>query len=120
VNLPGTRESVAFDYVDADGNVRGGRVENSATFSPFGGRGAATFGIPSTFLQITGTTSGTITMSFCTRFGSNTSLTEQVQVFDASGKASNVLTVVVPRPAGLPLLPQGADPTPRRSPGVGP
>jgi len=103
-NVPGTVETLAFEYTDADGNVRGGTLENT-TSAAAGGSMIFTPGIPSPGVAISGTTSGTITVTACLFFGSNSSVTEQVKVTDASGKASNVLSLEVPRPGGAPLLP---------------
>ncbi|HEY7602556.1 MAG TPA: hypothetical protein VIB60_08630 [Methylomirabilota bacterium] len=114
-NAPGTTEVLAFEYADADGNVRGGTLENttsgvaggSITFSP---------GIPSPGVQISGTTAGTITFAACLRFGSTAAVTEQVKVIDASGKASNVLIIEVRHPGGgVPLHRRDADPDFRKS-----
>jgi hypothetical protein len=41
-------------------------------------------------------------------------VTEEIRITDASGKASNVLTVVVANPGGVPLLPRGAESPPRK------
>ena len=59
---------------------------------------------------MSGTTSGTITITACLLFGSNSSISEEVRVTDTSGKGSNVLALEVTRPAGLPLLPRDGDP----------
>jgi hypothetical protein len=67
--------------------------------------------IPSPGVAISGTTAGTITVTTCVVFGANSRFTEQVKVTDASGKVSNVLTLEVARPGGVPLLPH-SDPTP--------
>ena len=103
-NLPGTVETLAFEYTDADGNLRGGTLENTTT-AAVGGSATFTPSIPSAGIAISGTTSGTITATACLFFGSNSSVTEQVKVVDATGKASNVLSLEVPRPGGAPLLP---------------
>ena len=113
-NIPGTVEALAFEYTDADGNLRGGTLENTATAAA-GGSITLTPAIPSPSVAITGTTSGTITAMWCLHFGSNSSVTEQVKVTDASGKASNVLTIEVARPGGAPLLPRDADPALRKT-----
>jgi hypothetical protein len=112
--MPGTVETIAFDYADADGNLRGGVLESTAS-AAVGGSITLTPSIPSPGVVISGTTSGTITLTACLHFGGNSSVTEQVKVTDTTGKASNVLTLAIPRPAGLPLLPQGSDSTPRKS-----
>ena len=107
-NVQGTVETLAFEYTDADGNVQGGTLENT-TSAAAGGPMTFTLGIPSPGVAISGTTSGTITVTACLFFGSNSSVTEQVKVTDASGKASNVLSLEVPRPGGAPLLPHSGE-----------
>jgi hypothetical protein len=64
---------------------------------------------------MSGTSSGTITISACLVFGSNSGISEEVRVTDTSGKGSNVLTLEITRPAGLPLLPRDGDPSMRKS-----
>jgi hypothetical protein len=113
-NIPGTIEMLAFDYTDADGNLRGGTLDDTSLFAA-GGSIPASAPIPSDSVAMSGTTSGTITVAFCTHFGSNSSFTEQVTVIDTSGKESNQLTLNVPRPSGAPLLPRDADPSARKS-----
>jgi hypothetical protein len=110
--VAGTVKTVAFDYADADGNLRGGVMELTGIAS-VGGTLTQTAAIPSPPVGITGTTSGTITVTSCLHFGSNSSITQQVRVADATGKASNALTTEVPNPSGLPLLPPGTDTAPR-------
>ena len=117
-DIPGLAEVLAFDYTDADGNLRGGTLNDRAT-AAVGGSIPFSAPIPSDTVTITGTTSGTIAAGFCTHFGDNSNLTEQVTVADASGKVSNQLTLNVPRPNGAPLLPRGADPSIRKSPELG-
>src|SRR5262249_25845827 len=116
-DVPGLIELLAFDYTDADGNLRGGTL-NDTTTAAVGGTLPFSSPIPSPAVAITGTTSGTITGSFCTHFGSNSNITEQVTVTDASGKVSNELTLNVPRPNGAPLLPRDADPSLRKFPEI--
>ena len=113
-NIPGVIEVLAMDYTDADGNLRGGTLNDTAT-AAVGGSMPLSAPIPSDGVTITGTTSGTITATFCTHFGGNSSLTENVSVTDASGKASNQLALNVPRPNGAPELPRDADPEAHRS-----
>ena len=110
--INGTIKTLVFDYADTDGNLRGGVVELTGT-ADIGGTTTFTAAIPSPGVGITGTTSGTITVTSCLHFGSNSSFTQQVRVADATGKASNALTTKVPNPSGLPLLPPGTDPAPR-------
>jgi hypothetical protein len=114
---PGLAELVAFDYTDADGNLRGGTLEDT-TIAPVGGTIPTTESIPSDGVTITGTTSGTVAAAFCTHFGDNPNFTEQVKVTDATGKVSNVLALNVTRPSGAPLLPRGTDLSIRKSPRI--
>jgi hypothetical protein len=113
-SVPGLIEIIALDYTDADGNLRGGTVDDTTT-AAVGGTIPLSAPIPSEVVTISGTTSGTITMTFCTHFGDNSNFTERVKVTDASGKVSNELTVNVARPNGAPLLPRDADPAARKS-----
>jgi hypothetical protein len=110
-NLPGTEGVLVVDYADADGNVRGGVLEFVGTF-PVGGSFTVTGAIPSPGVTVTGTTSGTVTAAACIRFGGNARFTLQVKVTDASGKVSNVLTLEVPNPGGVPLGTRGSDGAP--------
>ncbi len=110
--VPGTVKTLTLDYTDSDGNLRGGVAHFRATF-PFGGSSTLTGPIPSRGVGITGTTSGTITLTSCLHFGDNSSFTQEVMVTDASGKASNVLTTTVANP-GLPLLPRDPGTAPRK------
>jgi hypothetical protein len=115
----GTIERLSFDYVDADGNLRGGVVDNR-TSAPVGGSITVALALPSGGVTMTGTTSGTITITACLHFGSNSSISEEVRVTDTSGKVSNVLAAEIARPAGLPLLPRDADPSIGKSFGLAP
>ncbi len=110
----GTIESLSFDYVDADGNLRGGVVDNRTT-ATLGGSGTFSLSLPSPGVTMSGTSSGTITISACLLFGSNSGISEEVRVTDASGKASNVLVLEITRPAGLPLVPRDGDSSMRKS-----
>ncbi|HEX2501020.1 MAG TPA: hypothetical protein VHO73_06150 [Methylomirabilota bacterium] len=114
-NTPGTEETLLVDYADADGNLRGGTMEVRGT-AEVGGPITLQGAIPSAGVTISGTTSGTVAMGACLHFGSNASVTEEVRITDASGKASNVLTIGLPNPGGLPLLPRGAESPPRKEP----
>jgi hypothetical protein len=113
--VSGTRKTLVFDYTDADGNLQGGTVTFRATF-PLGGPSTLTGTIPSQAVAITGTTSGSISVRSCLRFGSNASFTQEVVVIDASGKTSNVLSQVVQNPGGIPLQPR--EPGPDSGPGL--
>jgi hypothetical protein len=110
----GTIENLSFDYVDANGDLRGGVVDNRTT-ATFGGPSTLSLPLPSPGVTLSGTTSGTITISACLFFGSNSSISEEVRVTDALGKGSNVLALEITRPAGLPLLPRDGDASIRKS-----
>ena len=110
----GTIENLSFDYADADGNLRGGVVDNRTT-AAIGGSATFSLPLPSPGVTMSGTSSGTITITACLFFGSNSSISEEVRVTDTSGKGSNVLALEVTRPAGLPLLPRDGDPSMRKS-----
>jgi hypothetical protein len=110
----GTIETLTFEYADADGNVRGGILENR-TSADTGGPFTFTPRIPSPGVTITGTTSGTISATACLHFGSNANVKEEVRITDASGKVSNVLTITVSNPGGLPLVPHGAEAPARKA-----
>jgi hypothetical protein len=93
-----------MNFTDVDGNVSGGKATVNGTFDR-----SASFvfdiPIPSAGATISGTTSGTITLHTCVRYGSSTALTVAVRVTDASGKVSNELSAPIIRPAGFPLRP---------------
>jgi hypothetical protein len=108
--IAGTAKSVAVDYADADGNLRGGTLELTL-IADVGGTQPQTAAIPSGPVTISGTTSGTITVTSCLHFGSNSSITQQVRVADATGKVSNTLATKVTNP-GLLLQPSGPDAAP--------
>jgi len=110
----GTIENLSFEYVDADGNLRGGVVDNRTT-AALGGAATFSLPLPSPGVTMSGPSSGTIPISACLFFGSNSSVSEEVRVTDTSGKGSNVLALEITRPAGLPLLPRDGDPSIRKS-----
>lgn len=108
---PGTIERVAFDYTDANGDLRGGTVTDT-TKPDVGSPIVTTGGIPAN-VEITGTTTGRITLTFCVRFGSVSTITETVSVTDAAGHQSNELSASAARPAGVPeRLRSGEGPAP--------
>lgn len=102
----GTARLLTFDFVDGDGNVVGGRVLISVAFSPGTTVVDVSFSLPSTGVSITGTTSGTIRVTTCARFGTSAGLTETVTLFDAAGNPSNALFVTTSRPGGAPEVPR--------------
>ena len=110
----GTIENLSFDYADANGNLRGGVVDNRTT-ATIGGSATFSLPLPSPGVTMSGTSSGTINITACLFFGSDSSISEEVRVTDTSGKGSNVLALEITRPAGLPLLPRDGDPSMRKS-----
>jgi hypothetical protein len=115
VNESGTVETVLIDYTDPDGNVAGGTLEVTTVFSA-GGSVPLAVDIPSSLVFITGTTSGTLTLELCLRFGDSSSVSESIVIRDEAGAASNVLVLEVLNPGGVPLVPRGTDPLPAVSP----
>ena len=110
--LPGTLHQAAFDYTDANGDLRGGTVTDT-TRPDVGSPIVVTGGIPQDGVQITGTTTGRITLTFCVRFNSVSTITETVSVTDAAGHQSNELSASAARPAGVPeRLRSGEGPAP--------
>lgn len=114
IQARGTIEILSFDYVDADGNLRGGGVQNRSTF-PTADPVTFSGSLPSRGVTISGTTSGTITITACLLFGGSAGISEEVQVTDVTGKVSNVLALEVPHAAGLPQVPRGGDGSARKS-----
>ncbi len=98
----GTLRLLSFDYTDSDGNVQGGAVQVTVTLSPGGLPGTGTFGVPSPGVSVSGTTSGTITIEACVRFGGSSQLSENVTLLDAVRNPSNTLSVGTAKPPGLP------------------
>ncbi len=88
-----------FDYADQDGDVRGGRLETTDRLNPGGGLHHATYELPGEFVEVSGTTSGQITLRICALFfGNAQSVTVWVTLFDAANHRSNQLSTTVPRP----------------------
>jgi hypothetical protein len=105
--FPGTRGAagttllLTFTYSAPQGNLTGGQVSLVQSYNT-GDSETHTFAIPSQFLTMSGTTSGTIRVGACPRYLDATGSTETVTLFDAGGHASNPLSVTVVRPAGAP------------------
>jgi hypothetical protein len=103
--FPGTRGAagttlfLTFTYSAPQGNLTGGRVQLVQTYN-VGDAETHTFAIPSEFLTISGTTSGTIRVGACPRYNDATVSMETLTLFDAGGHASNSLTVSLTKPAG--------------------
>jgi hypothetical protein len=105
----GTIELIRFNYRDPDGNVRGGRVEDSIEFA--GRSEVFVLSIPSRGVTITGTTSGVISLAFCLRFGDAEYFVETLRIVDRAGLRSNTLSKVVTKPPGLPQVRRIETPT---------
>jgi hypothetical protein len=98
----GTTLSLAVGYSDPEGDVRGGRLATDAGFEPSTASGSLSFRVPDDTASTTGTTSGTIQVFPCLRFGTDTAVTMSATLFDATGAVSNTLTSRLDRPAGAP------------------
>jgi hypothetical protein len=95
--LMGSALVITFNYADSGADVSGGRVQLSRTYNT--GRSE------SHFFNVPGGTpmSGQIqVLNLCPRYNDATSSTETISLFDASGNASNSLSVTVDRPTGAP------------------
>jgi hypothetical protein len=105
--FPGTRGAagttlfLTFTYSAPLGNLTGGRVQLVQSYNT-GDPDTHTFAIPSEFLTMSGTTSGTIRVGACPRYNDATVSMETLTLFDAVGHLSNALTVSVTKPAGAP------------------
>src|SRR5262245_15164197 len=102
--FPGTRGAagttlfLTFTYSAPQGNLTGGHVQLVQSYNATDSE-THTFAIPSDFLTISGTTSGTIRVGACPRYLDATGSTETVSLSDAGGHSSNALSVTVTRPA---------------------
>jgi hypothetical protein len=103
--FPGTRGAagttlfLTFTYSAPLGNLTGGRVQLVQSYNT-GDPDTHTFAIPSEFLTMSGTTSGTIRVGGCPRYNDATVSLETLTLIDAAGHSSNALTVSVTKPAG--------------------
>jgi hypothetical protein len=105
--FPGTRGAtgttlfLTFTYSAPQGNLTGGTVQLVQAYNT-GDSETHTFAIPSEFLTISGTTTGTIRVGACPRYNDATVSMETLTLFDAAGHSSNALTVSLTKPAGAP------------------
>jgi len=97
----GTTLSLTFTYSAPLGNLTGGHVQLVQSYNT-GDPETHTFAIPSEFLTINGTTTGTIRVGACPRYNDATVSMETLTLFDAAGHSSNSLTVSLTKPAGAP------------------
>jgi hypothetical protein len=95
--LMGSALVITFNYADSGADVSGGRVQFSRSYNT-GRSESHVFNVPG------GTPmSGQIqVLNLCPRYNDATSSTETISLFDASGNASNSLSVTVDRPTGAP------------------
>ena len=106
--VSGTVLTVSVDYLDSDGDVKGGTLQTTGTFQPDGSAAFdLNFPLPSQNATVTGTTQGTITARGCVRFGGQATFTLFVAMVDKAQHSSNVVSTTVNRPPGTPEMPQG-------------
>lgn len=95
----GSSFDVSFNYNDTTGNVStsGSVVLYSATIS-----GAPSeLPLSNTFVTVSGDAfSGTVTIPFCTRFGTQSSISDFVRLRNDVGVVSNQITITTTRPPG--------------------
>jgi hypothetical protein len=98
--LTSTALVITFDYTDGSGDLSGGRVQLSRLYNT-GRSESHTSQVPAE-VTLTGTpTSGQLRISnACPLYDNATSSTETLVLIDASGSASNSLSVTVTRPPG--------------------
>jgi len=97
--VTGTTLFLTFTFSAPQGNLTGGRVQLLQTYNA-GDADTHTFAIPSEFLTMNGTTSGTIRVGACPRYNDAAVSMETLTLFDAAGHSSNGLTVSLTKPAG--------------------
>jgi hypothetical protein len=95
----GTTLSLTFTYSAPLGNLTGGHVQLVQSYNT-GDPDTHTFAIPSEFLTMSGTTSGTIRVGACPRYNDATVSVETLTLVDAAGHSSNALTVSLSKPTG--------------------
>jgi hypothetical protein len=95
--LRGRALVITFNYADSGADVSGGRVQLSRTYNT--GRSESHF----VMIMSGAPMSGHIQVPYaCPRYNDDTSSTETISLFDASGNVSNSLSVTVDRPTGAP------------------
>jgi hypothetical protein len=98
----GTALTMTVSYTDPEGDVAGGSLSTNATFQPSGQVGVINFAVPADTASTTGTTSGSIQVLPCLRFGADSAVSMSVTLVDASGAGSNTLTAQPAKPQGAP------------------
>lgn len=96
----GSSNNLSFDYTDPSNRVTSGSVIRFG--SNFDTDVPSSIGINDSLISVSGNaSSGTIILSpICTRFGSENSITNEVQLVNADGIESNKLQITVPKPPG--------------------
>jgi hypothetical protein len=103
-NNGGTLRTIAFDYLDADGDIDTEvTVDDNWSFQPSGNSGAT----PQTVPRIGTAFEGTLIAGYCTSWGDDTQITDVLSIRDLFGNRSNELTVVTLKPDGA-KAPAGA------------
>src|SRR5262249_26602039 len=98
----GTVLAVSFAYTDPDGDLPAGRVSTAGAFSPSGIVGNQDFLFTTGAATISGSTSGSVQLQPCVRFGLDTTFSISVAAVDGAGNISNNLTASLPKPPGAP------------------
>jgi hypothetical protein len=96
----GSSNNVTFDYFDLSGNIGAGAVVHFSTdFNPGKVIDIDLFNTPGVI--VTGnSTQGSILIPLCTHFGSNETVTNQVQLRNTKDDVSLVQSITVSRPLG--------------------
>lgn len=96
----GSSNIVSFDYNDPLGNLaEGSTVLFTTNFMTSVPAELDIFNLPG--VTVVGDAfQGTISIQLCTRFGDNTTATNQVQIRNAQGQLSNIETITVSAPLG--------------------
>lgn len=96
----GSANTLTLNYNDPTGNFNAGSVAiYTSSLSTTIPAEIDLFNTPG--IAVTGDAfQGTIAIPLCTRFGSNDTVTNQVQLRNSQGNLSNVITVTISRPPG--------------------
>ncbi len=94
----GSIYEIQFDYLNTAGDVQtGATVSHTSRFIP--SNRESSFDTQNISISGDGS-SGTITYSICTGFGSDTAVTTVISLTDVSGRQSNQLSITQDRPVG--------------------
>jgi hypothetical protein len=93
---PGSSQQVTFNYTDEDGDVTpNGVVRDAFVFD------GGTSGVIEVTPSFSGNGfEGSVSLSFCIRFGDSSSVTDTFTLIDSSGNVSNALRAPTSRPPG--------------------